>query len=341
MASHPMRPPLPVRFFLPGESDLERLARIDPDREPAEFRRGERAWMLQTYLRLRAAGFPCELVDRIPRDGLLFFHSKHERAVRRGFPRGGAPILIGARADNREALAAEFEVVQNGAFARAGRRFWIPNWPQPGLVARDPARATTVRRVAYKGFLSNLDPAFRSPAWESFLAQRGIEWVVDAREYEAEATDRAALDWADFAAVDLIVAVRKPERKTEFSKPATKLVNAWLAGVPALLGPEYAYRELRRSELDYLEVDSVAAAERAVDRILADPLLYRRMVEHGHERAREFDAAALVARWIALAGAELPALAAEPRRSGRRRWPLALRRAAHLVERWVDRRPPR
>jgi hypothetical protein len=332
---------LPVRFFLPGEADLERLARIDPDREPAEFRRGERAWILQTFLRLRAAGFPCDLVDRVPRDGLVFFHSKHERAVRRGLRRGGGPILIGARADNREALAAEFEVVQNGAFARAGRRLWIPNWPQPGLVPRDPARGTTVRSVAYKGFLANLHPDFRSPRWKLFLAQRGIEWIVDARAYEGEATDRAALDWADFSAVDLIVAVRQPERKTEFSKPATKLVNAWLAGVPALLGPEYAYRELRRCELDYLEVDSVVAAESAVDRLLADPALYRRMAEHGRERAREFDAVALVARWIAVVGEELPALAAELRRARRRRWPIPLRRAAHLVERWIERRPPR
>lgn len=329
-------------FFLPGERDLAALERLDPDRDAPEFRRGERAWVLQTFLRLRAAGFACALGDRIPSDGLVLFHNKHEGVVRRALPRGGAPVLVGIRADNREALAAEFELVQNGKYARPERRLVMPLWPQPGLVARDASRGAAIRRVAYKGFLANLHPDFHGDRWRRFLGQRGIEWVVDARAYEGnEATERARLDWSDFSAVDLIVAVRRPERKTDFSKPATKLVNAWLAGTPALLGPEYAYRELRRSELDYLEVDSVDSAERAVERLLADPALYAAMVDHGRARAGEFDVPALTRRWIELLGTTLPALAADPARSRRRRRPLVLRRAVHLAERWRERRPPR
>jgi hypothetical protein len=329
-------------FFLPGEPRLAALAALDPDRDAPEFRRGERAWVLQTYLRLRAAGFPCELDERVPRDGLVVFHNKHERDVRRALPRGGVPVLVGIRADNREALSAEFELVQNGRFAQPGRRIVMPLWPQPGLVARDPARGDAIRRVAYKGFLANLHPEFHGERWRSFLATRGIEWVVDARAYEAGAgTERAALDWSDFSTVDLYLAVRPKEKKTDFSKPATKLANAWLAGVPALLGPEYAYREIRESELDYLEVDSVAAAEAAVDRLIAEPALYRAMVENGARRASEVDVPALVARWRRVLAEELPALAAEPRRERDRRRALTLRRARHLFERWRERRPPR
>ena len=301
--------------------------------------------MLQTHLRLRAAGFSSALTDRIPAEGLVLFHNKHEKLVRRGIPAGGAPVLVGIRADNREALVAEIELVQNGRFAKPGRRLFIPHWPQPGLVARDAARGELVRRVAYKGFLGNLHPAFREERWSRFLAGRGIEWVVDAKEFEGSAaTERAALDWSDFSAVDLIVAVRKPEPKTDFSKPATKLVNAWLAGTPALLGGEHAYREIRRSELDYVEVDArdpLASAERAVERLAGDPALYRAMIEHGRARAREFDVAALTARWLELLGTSLPALAAEPERARRRRQPLSLRRFRHLLERWRERRPPR
>ncbi len=334
-------PRLPVRFFLPGEEDLAPLARLDPDRDPALFRRGERAWVLQTFLRLRRAGFACELVDQVPVDGLVLFHAKHDGAIRRGLPRGGAPVLVGIRADNREALAAEFEILQNGRWAKPGRRLVMPLWPQPGLVPRDPARGDVIRTVAYKGFRANLHPEFRAESWRRFLAERGIEWVDDSRPYEGVATDRAALAWSDFSAVDLIVAVRPPERKTDWSKPATKLVNAWLAGTPALLGAEFAYRELRRGELDYLEVDSVAAAEAAIDRLRSEPGLYRRMVEHGRERAAEYDVPALSERWIELLGRTLPGLAAAPHRARWRRWPINLRRAARLVARWSERRPPR
>jgi len=332
-------------FFLPGEPDLAALARLDPDREPAEFRRGERAWVLQTYLRLRSAGFESELDERIPPDGLVLFHSKHEALVRRGLPARGAPVLVGIRADNREALTAEFELVQNGKFAKSGRRIWAPHWPQPGLVARDASRGASVRRVAYKGFLANLHPAFHGERWRSFLDRLGVEWVVDARPFESStATDRAALDWSDFSAVDLILAVRMPDRKTDFSKPATKLVNAWLAGVPALLGKEYAFRELRHTELDYVEIDPhdpLVPAERAVERLAGDPELFRAMVENGRQRAREFDVAAVTSRWIELLGTTLPALAADSERARRRRQPLIRRRFRHFVERWREGRPPR
>lgn len=45
-----------VYFFLPGEPTLEPLRRLDPDRDWRHFVRGEDAWILQTYLRLRTLG---------------------------------------------------------------------------------------------------------------------------------------------------------------------------------------------------------------------------------------------------------------------------------------------
>ena len=39
-----------------------------------------------------------------------------------------------------------------------------------------------------------------------------------------------------------------------YLKPPSKLFNSWLAGVPAVLGHESAYRAERRSDLDYIEV---------------------------------------------------------------------------------------
>ena len=64
-------------FFLPGEADLERLRHLDPDRDVPEFATGQRAWILQTYARLAAAGHPVDLASVPPRDGVLVFHAKH------------------------------------------------------------------------------------------------------------------------------------------------------------------------------------------------------------------------------------------------------------------------
>ena len=330
-----------VAFFLAAEGDLERLAALDPDRDTAELQRGERIWILQTFLRLHRAGFDCELVDRVPADGLVVFHAKQERDLRRRMPPGGAPVLVGVRADNRQPLAAEFEIVQNGRFADGRVRHLVPHWPQPGLVPRAADCATRVERVAYKGFAENLDPGFRSESWRRALAERGVEWELDERGFAGAAHDGTPLGWGDYSRIDVLLAVRPGARKTGFSKPASKLVNAWLAGTPAILGPEYAYRELRRSELDYFEAANPEQALAAIDRLRASPELYRAMVENGRARARDYDARAVAARWIELLGDRLPRLAEDPGRTRRRRLPLTLRRAARIVARWASLRPPR
>lgn len=249
-------------------------------------------------------------------------------------------VLVGIRADNREPLIADFEVVQNGRFADDRRRFFIPHWPQPGLIPRDPARGAAVSRIAYKGFDGNLDPEFRSPAWTGFLAENGIDWVVDSVEFAGRATDRLALEWPDFRTVDLVLAVR-PRGGRETSKPATKLVNAWIAGVPALLGPELAFRELRRSELDYLEVSSLDEARAAVRRLLDDPGLYRAMVENGRRRAAELTGEVLVRKWTSLLFERIPALAATPRGRLTRRLPLPVKVSARWLARLLTLRPAR
>jgi glycosyltransferase involved in cell wall biosynthesis len=331
-----MSPPVRCTFFLAGE-DLESLSRIDPDRDWRELQTGERAWILQTWLRLRRAGHPVELSGIAPEDGLVVFHSKQAKELLRQRSRLRGAILVAARADNREPLIADYEILQNGFFADGRRRFFVPHWPQAGLLPRDPARGERIERIAYKGFAANLHPSFRTPDWTGFLAREGIEWAVDAVEFDGR--NRRELDWPDFRTIDLVLAVRPDERKARRSKPATKLVNAWLAGVPALLGPELAYRELRRSELDYLEVASVAEAREAVLRLRRDPRLYRAMVENGRQRGAEFTAAALVPRWAELLFATIPALSAQQPPS--RRMPLPLRAAGRWLARTVALRPAR
>lgn len=335
-----MSRPMRCTFFLAGE-DLEALSRIDPDRDWRELQTGERAWILQTWLRLRRAGHPVELsatVPEAPEDTLVVFHAKQAKDLLRPRSRLRDAVLVGVRADNREPLIADFEILQNGFFADGRRRFHMPHWPQSGLVPRDPARGERIERIAYKGFAANLHPDFRTAAWTGFLAQEGIEWVVDAVAFDGR--NRRELDWPDFRTVDLALAVRPAERKQRRSKPATKLFNAWLAGVPALLGPELAFQELRRSELDYLEVASVAEAREAVLRLRRDPGLYRALVENGLRRSAECSHEALVPHWAELLFETIPALAAERSRLARR-LPLPARAAGRWIARTVALRPAR
>jgi hypothetical protein len=323
---------LRATFFLPGESDLDRLRALDPDRDVAQFAQGERAWILQTWRRLAAAGHPVDLSEVAPRDGILVFHAKHVEFLLRHWLRWGNCILVSVRADHSESHLADFELLQNRVWEDGQRRFFVPFWPQPGLIPRDPARGATIERVAFKGFINSLHPSFAAPSFAEALRQRGIQLMVDAVNYRGTATEISALRWADYSDVDLVVAVR-PAQGTHTDKPASKLTNAWRAGVPAVLGPEPAYRELYTDALDYVEVRTVDEALQAIDRLRADPSLYRRMVDRAHARAVEFTPEAVVERWVDLLWRRIPA------RIDDRPWrslpPLlrpALRKASQLLE---------
>ncbi len=317
-----------VHFFLDREP-LAELARLDPDREWQALQQGDEAWILQTYLRLARAGWPVDLVSRLPETGTVVFHARDRHRIAAACPSESPLVLVGVRGDRHPLLGLpDLEIVQSPESADGRHRVHVHSWAQPGLVARDPGRGERLERVAFKGFLANLHPALRGEPWRSELARRGIEWVCDAVDYERGAYDRGGLAWPDFREVDATVALR-PQQRASADKPATKLYNAWLAGVPAILGPEPGFRALRRSELDYLEVANAEEALAALDRLRREPELYRAMVENGQARAAEFRPEALLETWRQLLFEELPARIAAERDGEGSRPPL---------RRWLARR---
>jgi hypothetical protein len=97
-----------------------------------------------------------------------------------------------------------------------------------------------------------------------------------------------------------MLAVRNLTVRDAQVKPASKLLNAWHAGVPAMVGPEPAFHCLRRSEFDYIEVRTPADALAAIDRLLAEPQRYQAMIEQAARRSPEFNEDATAARWMTL-----------------------------------------
>ena len=80
-------------------------------------------------------------------------------------------------------------------------------------------------------------------------------------------------------------------------KPASKLINAWLAGTPALLADEPAFAHLKRSALDYIAIETPQDVIAAVDRLRASPAEYLAMADNGRRRGAAFSAQATKLRW--------------------------------------------
>ncbi|HEY9764286.1 MAG TPA: hypothetical protein V6D07_17285, partial [Trichocoleus sp.] len=268
------------------------------------FGLGIYAWTLQTYLRLTAAGLPCQLVPGLPEEGVVFVHSNVLQAER-VFQPSPKRLIVSFKADVLPGATAQIQVVQNPQEADARTHcYWLPHWPQPGLQPRHPQRGNQLQNVAFFGHINNLADELASLDWKAALADLGLCWWPRLSGHHWSQQVDLPSNWHDYQEVDVIVAVRSFQvtdiRRTRNygNKPATKLYNAWLAGVPAILGSESAYRAERQSDLDFLEVNSLDDVLVALRRLQNEQGLYKAMVTNGLERAKAVSPEAIATRWL-------------------------------------------
>jgi len=285
----------PIYFYIPQSDWIEDMPE-SADTYWVGFRRGIYCWTLQTYLRLKADGFACELVGSMPTEGIVVAHWDSLPKDLQPEPR---LLIVCLQADRARHPYAQVHVVQNprglltqlmllgDRYLLPGGRYYMPLWPQPGLIPRNPARGDRFENVAFFGLEENLLPELQAASWHDQVDALGLRWQV-VSSFER---------WNDYSDVDVILAVRSFEQSDYTWKPATKLYNAWHAGVPAILGRESAYRAERKSELDYLEVASLTDVISALKRLCDERALRQAMVENGRLRAQETQPAQLVARW--------------------------------------------
>ena len=278
----------PVFFVYPRLADWPELLETDrlpcADDVPHRFGRGADIWIPQAYLRLRARGLNVQIARRYVANAINVVHSDDLSAW--DFP--CRSYIVAVRGDRPPVCMCHLNIVQTPLLLGDPQTHLITHWPQPGLIARDPARGAEVRRVAFQGYAEQLSPKLRSRDFTSALAAMGIEFVVQTRQ------------WEDCREVDVVLAIRDIAPQWLATKPASKLINAWAAGAPAVLGPEPAYRALRQSPLDYLEAADATEALEAVRRLREQPQLFEAMRLNGLRRAQEFSVDRVCDQWIEL-----------------------------------------
>lgn len=323
-----------VTFFYPYPDELAKChtwSLSDPEPWSVEGQERRRAWILQTYLHMQANGYGVHIAPELPRTGIVVFIPEEEslHALTQQYTDAHRFLtFVTVRADVIEFRSswADAEIVQNGRFADDQRSFFVPHWPQPGIIPRDTSRGTTIKHITFKGGFGSLDKRFRSDAWHAFLEDRGLTFEIASKH-----TQGTVPRWHDYAQADLMLAVRPlhGDGGERCEKPASKLINAWHAGVPAIVGPEYAFRELCESPLDYIEVRTLSEAMDAVDTLRADPGRYQAMVENGQRRAQAFTPERIAERWGEVLFEHVPGIASS--RTWVHRLPLPLRRGLNIV----------
>ncbi|MEM9002297.1 MAG: hypothetical protein AAGE59_02095 [Cyanobacteria bacterium P01_F01_bin.86] len=269
------------------------------------FGLGIYAWTIQTYLRVREAGLRCALVDYLPEKGIVFLHRNGFRDHQQGIEMSPQRLLVCFQSDVLPHPDAQVHVVQNQTQENCQTHsYFMPHWPQPGLLSRQHDRGDRFDTVAFFGHATNLAPEFLGHQWVATLRELGLNWrpVINTNRWNEHHSLNT--QWNDYRQVDAVVAVRSfdpivlEQTKSYCYKPATKLYNAWLAGVPAILGPESGYRMERQTALDYLEVTAFDQVLPTLLRLKEDAALRQAMVGNGRMRSQTITPAYLTQRWL-------------------------------------------
>jgi hypothetical protein len=184
---------------------------------------------------------------------------------------------------------AQVQVVQNQNHLNGVENaFFMHHWTQPGLIPRNEGRGNAFENIGYFGHPDQLADNLHDPEWERFLDERNLNWIPVHDDPDRQ---------SDYSDIDLIVAIRSFDGRSYDYKPATKLQNAWLAGVPAILGPESAYRAERIHELDYLEASTYEELCHHVDRLNDQSSLRRKLRTRAQKRAKEISPEGKAKSW--------------------------------------------
>jgi hypothetical protein len=268
-------------------SDLAELDENAIDTQAERFRGGVNNWIIQTYLRLRQALLEAGVMATISDQPVLgAVNITHRDTLKQFSGQYRNCYVIGIRADRPPIQVCDWEILQNDLHAMHAHQRHLPFWPQPGLIPRAPELGKRIERIAYFGRTGTLSAWMSTPSFHAALKDIGVRFEIHE--------DR----WFDYSNVDLVLAHRHEAPVMLEQKPPSKLINAWHAGVPALLGYEPAFERLRQSALDYFSVDSAEEVIAAVQRLQNEEGLYQSMVENGLRRRLAFSVEAIRQRWL-------------------------------------------
>jgi hypothetical protein len=285
--------PYPI-YFVNGEvdkwHDLLTLEQLPTDLGSIYERcqDGIDVWSAQTYVHLKQQGLDVRFVSH-PVPGQICVIPYHHLKIKQ-IPYNSYVIAI--QYDCARPEICEQRVVLNQCIALDDTDHVMPHWHHPMLLPRDRARQNQVKTLDFKGGKVNLADPFLESSFLDQLDYLGITFRLSSTD-----PTQQFQDWGDYRQTDVVLAVRNATEADLCLKPAVKLINAWTAGCPAILGPEPAYQALRQSELDYLEVRSPEEAIAALQQLKAQPKRYEAMVENGLKRAQAFTTDQLSILW--------------------------------------------
>jgi len=286
-------------FYVPKEKWPEDIDIEKPVYFWSGNRSGKWNWTIQTYNNLKKIGCKCQLTNDIETEGIVI---AHRGVIGNDYIPHRKQLLVCVLAERYPHDFCQNHILQNPVqeqkFGRIIRskldefylgtsHKYLKYWPQPEIIPRSDSRGDMFERVVFMGVENQIDPTLLSVAFRDWMEANGFSWdlVFDKSK------------WNDYSQVDAVISVRKFGGYRYDNKPASKLVNSWFAGVPALLGEESSFQYEGRQDEDYLEVKNIEDLKQKLLLLKKNVELRKMIIANGFERLQYYDVPAVSLEW--------------------------------------------
>ena len=272
---------VPINFVLPNLNVFGDVDKINVDECQAVFSRARETMILQSYLVLKnyrpgLINYSKELsigsINVVLNLDVRLLRSMHNT------------FIVGVRTDKPKIRLAHCEIVQNPC-KEDSRRFFIPLWPQPGLIPR-PWNKNKIKVIGYTGVIT--------PGLTKILEE--LKKFVQPFGLIVQTLDPTTCN--DLSGIDILIAIRDFSGNPEYHKPPSKLINAWHANIPVIATPESAYRAIGERNKDYLEVKDQLSLNDAVYKLARNGKVYDLLRRNGAIKAKKYTREKIAERWL-------------------------------------------
>lgn len=234
------------------------------------------SWTLRTYLHFKDT-FPCKLVDTMPEEGIIFFFRGSVGFFQKPKPKQFWVCFV---ADSSWHLYSHINIFQNPTeAAKWPSGVFAYHWPQLGLI---PSKSPTekLENLYFFGNTDNLAKELKSEDWSAFCRDLSLNFHVP--DYD---------EWNDYSNVDISIGIRSFDVERPFNnKPASKMINAWMCGVPFIANKESAYTSECNNLFDAIFITNYQNFKDTIKRLKQEPnrlIAYKQRAQELKEKYTE------------------------------------------------------
>lgn len=293
-------------------SRLDDFGEWDPDVEPWRYANGFGHSFLEMFVRLRDAGYPVSIGRKAPKSASCLVVSLSEASGWRGAVNPVFRLKLALQALRcpnvaviRNDLPLEvasprpfsIEIMPSSAAIHDARcQVALPLLPQRGLIPRSEDRGARLETIVLKARAENVPAYAMDAGFIAELRSLGLELAIHTQK---DTPNR----WHDFSDVDAVLCTRAESvfdvgDTTYRRKPATKLINAWVAGVIPIIAGEASYlAELALEPKSAVQADGRDQIVAALSRLASSPAEREEVLAAGRRTRERFEVGRIVALW--------------------------------------------